>query len=153
MVFSSPCLRLHFGNCTSRPVIPDPLLFSGRWFVARARSGRSLGFASASRMTVSTHRAEPPTFSLRPDLLRPSGSQSIENKRRSIITNYILTIPVAYTDKADVEKKTFRRVGVVFENTRNDGSGEKLLNIKLDFPIGVTELVGFPPKADETADE
>ncbi len=65
------------------------------------------------------------------------------------MTNYTLTIPVAYTDKDGVEKTTFRRVGVVFENTRNDGSGEKLLNIKLDFPVGVTELVAFPPKADE----
>ncbi len=65
------------------------------------------------------------------------------------MTNYTLTIPVAYTDKDGVEKTTFRRVGAVFENTRNDGSGEKLLNIKLDYPVGVTELVAFPPKADE----
>ena len=65
------------------------------------------------------------------------------------MTNYILTIPVAYTDKGGVEKAAFRRVGVVSESTRNDGSGEKLLNIKLSYPVGVTELMTFPPKADE----
>jgi hypothetical protein len=38
-------------------------------------------------------------------------------------------------------------VGTVFENTREDGS--KCLSIKLDFPIGATELVAFEPRARE----
>ena len=67
------------------------------------------------------------------------------------MTHYILTVPVTYKD-GDQEKKSFRRVGTVFENTRN-GSGETFLSIKLDFPVAVTELVAFLPKdKDQTED-
>ena len=43
------------------------------------------------------------------------------------------------------EKTSFRRVGAVFENTKSE-TGETFLSIKLDFPVGVTELVAFQPK-------
>ena len=61
------------------------------------------------------------------------------------MTRYILTVPVTYTDGGS-EKTSFRRVGAVFENTRKE-TGETFLSIKLDFPVAVTELVAFQPKA------
>ncbi len=59
---------------------------------------------------------------------------------------YTLTVPVTY-QKDGKDQTSFRRVGAVFENTRND-SGEPFLSIKLDFPVAITELVAFPPKPD-----
>lgn len=59
---------------------------------------------------------------------------------------YTLTVPVTF-QKDGKEQTSFRRVGAVFENTRNEG-GEPFLSIKLDFPVAVTELVAFPPKKD-----
>lgn len=44
-------------------------------------------------------------------------------------------------------KTRFTKVGVLFENTKDDG--EKIFNLKLDFPVGVTELVIFSPKEKE----
>ena len=61
------------------------------------------------------------------------------------MTSYTLTVPVKFT-KDGKEQTTFHRVGAVFENTKND-TGEIFLTIKLDFPVGVTELVAFLPKA------
>ena len=61
------------------------------------------------------------------------------------MTSYTLTVPVKFT-KDGKEQTTFRRVGAVFENTKTD-TGEIFLTIKLDFPVGVTELVAFQPKA------
>ncbi|WP_282610810.1 hypothetical protein [Pelagibius sp. Alg239-R121] len=61
--------------------------------------------------------------------------------------HYVLTVPVEYQDNGTT-KTTFRRVGVVFENTRRD-TGETFFNIKLDFPVGVTEMVAFQPKAND----
>ncbi|GAA6178345.1 hypothetical protein [Sulfitobacter pacificus] len=60
------------------------------------------------------------------------------------MTNYILTVPVTFT-KDGKEQTSYRRVGAVFENTKTKG-GETFLSIKLDYPVGVTELVAFIPK-------
>lgn len=57
---------------------------------------------------------------------------------------YVATVPITYKkDGADVTK--FRKVGSMFENTRRE-TGEVFYSLKLDFPVGVTELVMFPPK-------
>ena len=66
------------------------------------------------------------------------------------MTHYVLTVPVSYT-KGDEERTRYSRVGAVFENVRRD-TGEIVLTVKLDFPVGATELVAFPPKAAETED-
>jgi uncharacterized protein (DUF736 family) len=58
---------------------------------------------------------------------------------------FTLTVPVAFK-KDGQDQTSFRRVGAVFENTRENG--EVVLSIKLDFPVGVTELVAFPPKSE-----
>ena len=67
------------------------------------------------------------------------------------MTRYNLTVPVTFTQNGQ-EKTRYQRVGTVFENLRDNG--DKLLSIKLDFPVGVTELVAFPPKDrdDDTRD-
>ena len=61
-----------------------------------------------------------------------------------------LMVPVQYKGSA---KPAYRRVGAVFENQKKD-SGETYLTVKLDFPVGVMEMVAFPAKSgdeDETA--
>ncbi|MDX8355281.1 hypothetical protein [Cognatiyoonia sp. IB215182] len=58
-----------------------------------------------------------------------------------------ITVPVTYTSNG-AEMTSYRRVGVAFLNDRADGSGQ-VLNIKLDFPVAVDELVGFEPKAGD----
>ena len=63
------------------------------------------------------------------------------------MTNYVLTVPVTFK-KDGQEQTTYRRVGAVFENTKND-TGETFLSIKLDFPVAVTELVAFPPREED----
>ena len=63
------------------------------------------------------------------------------------MSNKMFTLTVPVTFKKDGKDQTsFRRVGAVFENTRDNG--DVFLSIKLDFPVGVTELIAFPPKAD-----
>jgi len=62
------------------------------------------------------------------------------------MARYNLTAPVTYTQNG-TQKTRYTRVGTVFENTREDGS--KCLSIKLDFPVGATELVAFEPRARE----
>ena len=57
------------------------------------------------------------------------------------MTTYTLTVPYEYQKNGSTERR-FRRVGAVFENTRQN-TGETFLSIKLDFPVGVTELVAF----------
>ena len=60
------------------------------------------------------------------------------------MSNKMFTLTVPVTFKKDGKDQTsFRRVGAVFENTRENG--ETVLSIKLDFPVAVTELVAFPP--------
>lgn len=63
------------------------------------------------------------------------------------MAHYVLTVPVTYTDNG-AEKTTYRRVGVVFENRRRE-TGEVVLSMKLDFPVGATELVAFEPRPAE----
>lgn len=60
-------------------------------------------------------------------------------------THYIATTPVTYKDDRGTEKTSFRRIGVMFQNTRRD-TGEIFYSLKLDFPVGVTDIVLFPPK-------
>lgn len=64
------------------------------------------------------------------------------------MTHYIINAPIKYTDDAGNEKTSFRRVGVAFENARRE-TGETFLSLKLDFPIGVTELVAFQASPEE----
>lgn len=61
------------------------------------------------------------------------------------MAHYTLTVPVKYDDNG-IEKTTYRRIGAVFENTKRD-TGETFLTLKLDFPVGVMELVAFQPSA------
>ena len=57
------------------------------------------------------------------------------------MTHYTITAPVKGKD----DKTRYPRVGVLFEN-HNRETGEIYFTLKLDFPVGVTELVAFPPK-------
>ncbi|WP_298571918.1 hypothetical protein [uncultured Aliiroseovarius sp.] len=66
------------------------------------------------------------------------------------MAHYTLNVPVKYDDNG-TEKTSFRRVGAVFENQRRD-KDETVLSIKLDFPVGATELVAFPAKAADEND-
>ena len=52
---------------------------------------------------------------------------------------------VAHTGKD--EKTRYTKVGIMYKNETK--SGETVFNLKLDFPVGVTELVMFPPKEKE----
>ena len=61
-----------------------------------------------------------------------------------------ITVPVTFNSNG-TEKTSYRRVGVAFLNDLKDGSGQ-VLNIKLDFPVAVDELVGFEPKAGDQDD-
>lgn len=60
-------------------------------------------------------------------------------------------IATEYTDKDDNNKTRFTKVGVAFVNTRDDG--EEIINIKLDFPVAVSELVCFTPKPKDNNGE
>ena len=65
------------------------------------------------------------------------------------MTRYTLNIPVEYTTRDGGKKTSYRRVGAVFENARKGAPSarETFLSIKLDFPVGATELVAFPPRS------
>lgn len=64
-------------------------------------------------------------------------------------THYTITAPVKTKDG----KTRYPRVGALFENTNRE-TGEIFYSIKLDFPVGVTEMVAFPPKPkDENGNE
>ncbi len=67
------------------------------------------------------------------------------------MTRYTLTVPVEYTTRDGETRTTYRRVGAVFENARRE-TGETFLSIKLDFPVGATELVAFPPRPRDEED-
>ena len=67
------------------------------------------------------------------------------------MTHYVLTVPVTYTRDGE-EKTSYRRVGAIFQNQRK-GSDETLLQVRLDFPVGVTELVAFPPRSGDIVEE
>lgn len=66
------------------------------------------------------------------------------------MTHYTLTVPVTYDDNG-TEQTAYRRVGAVFENTKRD-TGETFLTVKLDFPVGVTELLAFQPNIKDVAE-
>ncbi len=66
------------------------------------------------------------------------------------MTHYTVNVPVAYEENGQ-KKTSFRRVGAAFENRNRDG--ETFLTVKLDFPVGATELVCFLPKAKENSPE
>lgn len=63
-------------------------------------------------------------------------------------TRYNLCAPVTYKDTNGQDVTRYTKVGAVFENTRRD-TGEAFLSIKLDFPVGLTDLVAFVPKSRE----
>lgn len=65
------------------------------------------------------------------------------------MNRFNLTVPVTYKSNGE-EKTRYQRVGTIFKNVREDGS--EVLSIKLDFPVGATELVAFEPKAREDED-
>ena len=66
----------------------------------------------------------------------------IETKaKEETMAYFTITAPVKGKD----DKTRYPRVGVLFEN-HNRETGEVFYTIKLDFPVGVTELVAFPPK-------
>ena len=67
------------------------------------------------------------------------------------MTHYVLTVPVTYTRDGE-EKTSYRRVGAIFQNQRK-GSDETLLQVRLDFPVGVTELVAFSPRSGDVVEE
>lgn len=68
------------------------------------------------------------------------------------MSRYVLKIPVSYEHNG-AKQTRYRAVGVVFENYSRE-TGEPYLTVRLDFPVGATELVAFPPKAAEPdADE
>ena len=64
------------------------------------------------------------------------------------MAHYTITAPVTGKD----DKTRYPRVGVLFEN-HNRETGEVYYTIKLDFPIGVTEMVAFPPRPRDENDE
>ena len=67
------------------------------------------------------------------------------------MSHYNLKIAVKY-EKDGKTQNRFVRVGALFENFNRE-TGEKYFTAKLDFPVGVTEMVAFPPKPrDEDAE-
>ena len=46
------------------------------------------------------------------------------------------------------EKTHYTKVGALFENV-NQATGETFYKLKLDFPVGVTELLAYPPRASD----
>jgi len=58
--------------------------------------------------------------------------------------HFIVTVPVKFKDNDGQDKNRFQRVGVMFHNRRDDGTD--MFNLKLDFPVGATELVIFQPR-------
>lgn len=59
---------------------------------------------------------------------------------------FVMTVPV------DVggDRTIYRRVGAMFENQNKD-TGEIHYTIVLDFPVGATRLLAFPPREGEAA--
>ena len=55
--------------------------------------------------------------------------------------HFSLHVPIEGSDSV----KRYPRVGVMFEN-QNQDTGEVYYNLKLDFPVGATELLAFKPK-------
>lgn len=53
---------------------------------------------------------------------------------------YDVCVPVKY-QKGGEERTAFRKVGAAFPNKKGDG-----FNLRLDYPVAVTELCLFTPK-------
>ena len=68
------------------------------------------------------------------------------------MTHFALYVPVEYTTRDGAAKTTYRRVGAVFQNVKSD-TGETYLSVRLDFPVGATELVAFLPRAKDEDSE
>ena len=94
---------------------------------------------------------DPPTFNLQHSLAQSAEKPSSKQGEIDMTKVYTLTVPVTFT-KDGQEKTSYRRVGAVFENNRRD-TGEVFFSIKLDFPVAVTELVAFPPRAQDGSDD
>ena len=92
--------------------------------------------------------ADPPHLRLRPVLVPPCPKIHIAKGRDQMTNHYVATVPVKYTDGEGQERTRFQRVGAMFRNTRN-GDGSEFFSLKLDFPVGVQELVMFPPSSKE----
>lgn len=65
------------------------------------------------------------------------------------MTRYNITVPVEFTRDGQTQRR-YTKVGAAFVNTRKE-TGEEFLSIKLDFPVGATELVAFLPKTSDDA--
>lgn len=48
------------------------------------------------------------------------------------------------------ERTFYNRVGALFENHSNE-TGERYFKVVLDYPVGATELLAFPPRPDDAA--
>ena len=57
------------------------------------------------------------------------------------MAHFTLHVPIEGSDS----KKRYPRVGVMFENHHRE-TGEVYYTVKLDFPVGATELIAFTPK-------
>ena len=63
------------------------------------------------------------------------------------MAHFNVVVPVEGTDG----KTRYRRVGALFENASQQ-TGEIFYKLVLDFPVGVTEFLAFPPRADEASE-
>ena len=59
------------------------------------------------------------------------------------MAHYTLVVPVTRGGKT-----FYNRVGVMFENFSKD-TGEPYYKMQLDYPVGATELLAFPPRPRE----
>lgn len=59
------------------------------------------------------------------------------------MAHYTIVVPVDVGDRTH-----YRRVGALFENTNRE-TGELYYRLKLDFPVGATEMLAFPPRPRE----
>ena len=59
------------------------------------------------------------------------------------MAHYTLVVPVTRGGKT-----FYNRVGVMFENFSKD-TGEPYYKVQLDYPVGATELLAFPPRPRE----
>lgn len=58
------------------------------------------------------------------------------------MAHYTVVVPVT---SEGGERTFYRRVGALFENHHKD-TGEIYYSIVLDFPVGATQMLAFPPR-------
>ncbi len=69
------------------------------------------------------------------------------------MAHFTITIPVEIKDRNGGDPRTaYRRVGALFENHKRD-TGEVYYTIRLDFPVGATEMIAFQPKPEDDGEE